>query len=154
MICFFSFVHSFVMIFYLVIFSFWAFIWFTQMFVISLTLIMMATQFPGPSSPGMTLHRPSWVRINRLRTGVGLFRSTMHKWVVPSANCRCGAEEQTADYIITSCFLYHPPNGTFGLVALDDDTADWLRTTELCIRWINRPKRRRRVLANLIEYTL
>jgi len=51
---------------------------------------------PGPSPPGMTLHRPYWVRLNRLRyTGVGLFCSTMHKWgLVPSANCGCGAEEQ------------------------------------------------------------
>jgi len=49
--------------------------------------------------------RPSWVELNRLRTGVGLFRSTMHKWgLIPSANCRCGAEEQTADHILASCF--------------------------------------------------
>jgi len=32
------------------------------------------------------------------RTGIGLFRSTMHKWgLVPSANCSCGAEERMAD---------------------------------------------------------
>jgi len=29
---------------------------------------------------GMTLPRPSRVRLNRLRTSVGLFRSTLHKW--------------------------------------------------------------------------
>jgi len=81
----------------------------------------------------------------------------MQKWdLVPSANCRCGAEEQTADHIIASCplyhplkafrQLYHPPNtpsytyrlpvnlnGTLGLAALDDDTADWLQKTELSI---------------------
>ena len=33
------------------------------------------------SPPGMRFPRPSWVRLNRLRTGVGLFRSTMHRWV-------------------------------------------------------------------------
>jgi len=50
---------------------------------------------PGLLLPGMTLLRPSWVRLNRLHTGVGLFHSTMHKWgLVPSANCRCGANGQ------------------------------------------------------------
>jgi len=54
----------------------------------------------------------------------------MHKWgLVPSANCRCGAEEQTADHILASCSLYHPSNGKLGLAALDDDTVDWLKTT-------------------------
>jgi len=48
-------------------------------------------------------------RLNRLIriAGVGLFLSTLHKWsLVPSANCSCGAEEQTgetADHIISSC---------------------------------------------------
>jgi len=99
----------------------------------------------GPSPPGMTLHRPSWVRLNHLRTGVGLFRSTMHKWgLVPSAYCRCRAKEQTADHILAYCPLYHLPNGTLGLTALGDDTVDWLQTTELCIWWFNRPKQRRR----------
>jgi len=44
---------------------------------------------------------------------------------------------------IISCTLYHPPNGALGLTALDDDTVDWLQTTELCIWWNNRSKRRR-----------
>jgi len=47
---------------------------------------------------------------------------------VPSANCRCRAEEQTAGYIIASCPLYHPLNGTLGLAALDDGTVDWLKS--------------------------
>jgi len=83
---------------------------------------------PGPSPPGMTLPSPSWVRLNRLRTGVGLFRSTIHKrGLVPSANYKCGTEEQTADHILASCSLYHHPNGVPGLAALDDDTVDWLK---------------------------
>jgi len=45
----------------------------------------------------------------------------------------CGAEEQTADHIIASCPLYHPPNGTLGLAALDDDTVEKFQTTALCI---------------------
>jgi len=53
----------------------------------------------------MILPRHFWVRLNRLLTaGVGLFRSTMHKWgLVPSANFRYGTEEQTADHIIVTC---------------------------------------------------
>jgi len=74
--------------------------------------------------------RPSWVRLYRLRTGVGLLRSTMPKWgLVPSANCRCGAEEQTADHIASCRPLYHPLNGILVLAALDDDTMDWLKKT-------------------------
>jgi len=53
----------------------------------------------------------------------------MHKWgLVPLMNCRCGAEKQTADHILASCPLHHPPNGTLGLAALDDDTVNWLTT--------------------------
>jgi len=48
-----------------------------------------------------------------------------------SANCRYGAEEQTADHILTSCPLYHPPKGTRGLAALDDDTVNWLKRAAL-----------------------
>ena len=76
---------------------------------------------------GISLLRPAWVKLNRLRTGVGLFRSTMHKWgMAPSAACECGAEEQTADHIITSCPLYLSPNGPRGISAVDDDTVAWL----------------------------
>ena len=47
----------------------------------------------------MGLPRPSWVRLNRLRTGVGRFQSSMHKCgLAPTSNCECGAVEQTADH--------------------------------------------------------
>jgi len=73
---------------------------------------------------------PSWVRLNRLHADVDLLCSTMHKFgLVPSANCKCGAEKQTADHILAFCLLNHPPNGTFGLVALYDDTVNGLETT-------------------------
>ena len=53
--------------------------------------------------PEMRLPRPAWVRLNRLRTRVDLFRSLMHKWGMAStAPCECGAEEQT------ETILYHP----------------------------------------------
>jgi len=37
------------------------------------------------------------------------------------------------DYTLASCPLYHPPNGTLDLAALDDDTVDWFQTTKFSI---------------------
>ena len=51
----------------------------------------------GAKPVGMGLPRAAWVKLNRLRTGVGRFHSSMHKWgLAPSPNCECGASEQTA----------------------------------------------------------
>ena len=74
------------------------------------------------SSPsGMNFPRPAWVRLNRLRTGVGLFQSTMHKWgMAPTAVCECGAEYQTADHVITTCPIYSYPNEAQGLAQVDE----------------------------------
>ena len=81
-------------------------------------------------STGMGLPRPAWVRLNRLRTGVGLFRASMHKWGMAStASCECGAEEQTADHIITLCPIYRHPNGTRGLLTVNESLARWLSDT-------------------------
>ena len=50
----------------------------------------------------MGLPRTPWVKLNRLRNGVGRFHSSMYKWgIAPSPNCECGASEQTADHIIS-----------------------------------------------------
>jgi len=65
----------------------------------------------------MTLPRPFWVRLNRLHTGIGLFRSTMHKWgLVLLATCTCGANGRSHT---SFCPLYHPPKSTLGLAALE-----------------------------------
>ena len=65
---------------------------------------------------GMGLHRAAWVKLNRLRTGVGRFHLSMHKWgLAPSPNCECGASEQTADHVLTACPIYRASHGARGL---------------------------------------
>ena len=83
---------------------------------------------------GISLPRTYWVRLNRLRTGVGRFHSSMCKWgLVPSPNCECGTTEQTADHVISLCLIHHVPRGTRGLQVLDDATRCWLNTTTTSI---------------------
>ena len=69
------------------------------------------------------LPRLAWTRFNHLRTGVGRFKATLHKWgLCPSAACDCGADSQTAGHIINACPLYRPPNGMNGLLHHDEAT--------------------------------
>jgi len=57
--------------------------------------------------------------------GVGIFlRWLLNFQGLPRGGCR--HDPQTADHILTSCPLYHPPNGTLGLEAFDNDTVVWL----------------------------
>ena len=77
----------------------------------------------------MGLPRSSWVRLNRLRAGVGCFQSFMHKWgLAPTSNCECGAAEQTAQHIILTCPVHRAPTGIRGLMVLDVNTRCWLST--------------------------
>ena len=72
---------------------------------------------------GLSLTRTAWVKLNRLRTGVGRFYSSMRKWgLVSSANCECGASEQTTGHIILTCPIRRAPRGIMGLTVLDDET--------------------------------
>ena len=91
---------------------------------------------PGTGSRpvGMGLSRAAWVKLNRLRTGVGRFHWSMHKWGLgPSPNCECGASEQTADHVITACPIHWAPNKARGLTVLDDETRCWLNNTTASI---------------------
>ena len=88
----------------------------------------------GARPVGMGLLRAAWVKLNRLRTGVGRFHSSMHKWgLAPSPNCECGASEQTADHVLTACPIHREPHGTRGLTVLDDETRCWLNNTTTSI---------------------
>ena len=66
----------------------------------------------GARPVGMGLPQATWVKLNRLLTGVGQFHSSMHKWgLAPSPNCECGASEQTADHVLTACPIHQAPHG-------------------------------------------
>ena len=81
----------------------------------------------GARPVGMGLPRAAWVKLNRLRTGVGRFHSSKHKWgLAPSPNCGCGASEQTADHVLTALPIQWAPHGARGLTVLDDETRCWL----------------------------
>jgi len=77
----------------------------------------------------MTLPRRAWLRLNRLRTGVGRFRSCLYKWgMASSAACECGAE-QTVDHVVLQCPIHRLLHGLHGLAVLDDETTEWLLNT-------------------------
>ena len=79
------------------------------------------------SPPGVRLPRSAWVKLNRLRTGIGLFCSIKYKWGMASSSaCECGAEEQTADHVITSCPIYRHPCGNRGLTSVNGNLVNWL----------------------------
>ena len=78
---------------------------------------------------GMSLTRTAWVKLNCLRSGVRRFGWSMHKWnLASSANCECGASEQTADHIILTYPIHRAPRRIMGLTALDDETKYWLNS--------------------------
>ena len=94
--------------------------------------------------------RTAWVRLNRLRTGVGRFRSCLYKWgMAPSAACECCAE-QTAGHVVLQCPIHRLSHGLHDLTALDDEAMDWLLNTcpkiwyGLAVGSNNSLKRRRR----------
>ena len=85
----------------------------------------------------MGLPRAAWVKLNRLRTGVGRFHSSMHKWgLASSPNCECGGSKQTVDYVLivlTACPIHRAPHGARGLMVLNDETWCWLSNTTTSI---------------------
>ena len=81
----------------------------------------------GPRPVWMGLPRAAWVKRNRLRTSVGRFYSSMHRWsLAPSPNCECNISEQIADHVLTACPIHWAPHGARGLTVLDDETGCWL----------------------------
>ena len=97
-------------------------------------MLRVFVPWSGSGLVGISLPRAAWVRLNRLRTGVGRFHSSMHKWdLTPSPNCEWGASEQTADHVLTACPIHRAPHGARGLAVLDDETRYWLNNTTASI---------------------
>ena len=92
----------------------------------------LCTFVPDTTShtPGLTLPKGAWVRLNRLRTSVGRFCSCFYKWVMASsATCEYGAEEQTVDHVVLQCPIHRPSHGLHDLTVLNDETTEWLLNT-------------------------
>ena len=80
---------------------------------------------PSRCCPGSDPPQQAWVKLNRLRTGVGCFNADMWRWgLSKSPACDCGADQQTVNHIINVCPLYRPPNGLHGLINVDADAAN------------------------------
>ena len=68
--------------------------------------------------------------LNRLRTGVGLFRLETYKCGMAStAACECSAKEQTAEYVITSLPIYHHPDKARAFSDVNKNLVTWLMET-------------------------
>ena len=84
----------------------------------------------NPKALRMYLLRPTWVRLNRLHTDVGLLYSTVHKWdMAPTTASECGVKKQTAYHIIRSCSIFHHPSKVLGFEAVDEETVVWVNNT-------------------------
>ena len=72
-----------------------------------------------------------WTTLNRLRTGVGHFATTMKGWGLrDSAACNCGHLEQTFDHVTESYPRHWPPNGEHDIATLNDETRAWLSSIQ------------------------
>ena len=77
----------------------------------------------GTHTPGMTLPRKAWVRLKRLRTGVGRFRSCLYKWgTASSAACECSAETKPST-MFSSNVLSNPSTSPW--TAWPDGSEQW-----------------------------
>ena len=76
---------------------------------------------------GMSLPRPAWLRLNRLRNSVARFQPSMYKWgLAPTSICECGGLEQTEAHVILDCPLHRASRGHHGMLVLDDEIQCWL----------------------------
>ena len=81
----------------------------------------------GTHTPGMTVPRRTWVRLNRLRTGVGRFRSCLYKWgMASSVACERRTNRRPCRPPLSNPST---PHGLHGLTVLDHETTECLLNT-------------------------
>ena len=86
---------------------------------------------PGKGIKGEDMSQKQWTTLNRIRTGVSRYRSSIKKWGLTfSAACECGEPEQTADHIINSGPLHRPPSEA-DLFEVGPLTRAWQQQIEL-----------------------
>ena len=80
---------------------------------INIRLVCIFVPRPSARPLGIGLPRAAvWVRLNRIRTGVGRFQSSMQKWKLAPASIdqtACGVIDQTAADVILEYPLYRAP---------------------------------------------
>ena len=82
----------------------------------------------------MFFPKAAWVKHNLLRTGIGLFRPTIHNWgMAPTAACKCGAKDQTAEHVITFFPIYHYLKGAHAFSAVGKSLVPWMTGTSLAM---------------------
>ena len=93
---------------------------------------------PATTPPvGAKLPRQSWVKLNRLRSGVGCFgRFMKQRGPQKSTACAYGKPVQTADHIIDVYPTFQSPCGDKGLSNLDDRTVAWLNGLPLDMSFV------------------
>jgi len=102
---------------------------------------------PQAECPKIDLSRHAWVKLNRLRTGTGLFRATLYRWKMENNPlCPCGlGKEQSANHIPQGCCLLHRLPGTAqDLAQTTPAIRYWLETNKLDIQE-EVPHERRRI---------
>jgi hypothetical protein len=87
---------------------------------------------PNMRPPGFDLPRHKWVLLNRFRTNNGRCAYQMNSWGFrETANCDCGAIQQTMQHIVNECLLRSFPGGLIQLNDVDPTAVEYLSNLDL-----------------------
>lgn len=87
-----------------------------------------------PTAPlhGTHLSRRMWCKLNRIRTGHGRCKASLHKWgFIDSPECDCGAPEQTIKHIVIDCPLRKFPGNWDDFLTATPDALNWIASLDV-----------------------